>query len=272
MSDALTSREYKTILKKERFSDAEQGVSDFWERVGKHTTAILEEPWKRKERLVWYSDTTDHQLKRKHSYSFRERRKLDDDGKLEKRRKVSLKFRADSEAEQARLDFMPTKGKEPDQKFETDVILDVDAHGAATDPRVRYSRSGAAEFKMKEKFRTIADVALVFPVLRDLGLGDAELKTVRKIYALEHKFENGRLALGDCEAEVAFTVWYESDRKASPGDLLLAEFSFDFDISSSCDNAAHEEARRVLKSLGSADWMKKGGETKTEIVYGPPPE
>ena len=96
----VDSKEYKILLRVERFADQACGVHQFWSRVvavaGEIPLPVNGSMTKRKERRVQFLDTKDFDLRERHQHVFRIRTSLESDGTEKNRKKITLKYRGEN--------------------------------------------------------------------------------------------------------------------------------------------------------------------------------
>jgi len=228
MKQHVISREYKVMLKKERFiglqADLLEQAGDFWHAFEDSIQDIVfdtDGSLKRveKERIVRFYDTADRRL-RENNYVLRERIDLNS-GK----REVTLKFRHPDryiyqDREMAAADI--ENGK---TKFEEDIKL----------PFTKlYSFSTKQSVADGKSLNKLKDLAQLYPDLKD------RLKPYRKGEAIEvvKDFAAREVVITGAdfqirkspkvEAECALIAWYdEAGEKDRP---VVVEFSFKYEI------------------------------------------
>ena len=264
-ADVLTrvdSKEYKLLLRVEQFADRTKGVNQFWSGVlgvaEQIQLPVSGSMTKLKERRVRFLDTKDFCLWKKYHFIFRERIDLESDGTEEKRKKVTLKYRAEDIDAAAAIDVSSTTGKKREEKLEEDI----------SPPRVsKFSKSGSTEIKTKKKLKKVSDMADAFPVLKELPIQDKKVLTVNGFQAHEIKIEGVEVTLnGEHKAEASFSFWY--DQKAD-GSLLAAEFSFDYEVGPGVAATVDQRADCFFAAIQNKlnEWIDKNAKTKTHIAY-----
>lgn len=263
----LDSREYKVLLRRDRFEDRAAGAEDFWDLVVETAKGAPIEVERadsdEKSRRVWFLDTRDFALREQTGFVFRERLGLKDSGAPKKSKKVTLKYRGADRALAASLELAATEGEELEQKLEEDVVF----RGAPDAPVVRkLSKSGNAKLPRTRGFVAVVDVADLFPAVSELvaDLRHDGVAVVNHFMAHEVKRDAGTVALGgECEAEASFSFWY-----AGEGEPLVAEFSFGYEVEPDCTEAGVDaRAEGLLIALGGSDWRDPNSKTKTEVAY-----
>jgi len=270
-ADGLTSREYKVLLRSERFGSPADAANEFWDLALQtaiesevRATGTMDE---RKEREVSFRDTPKHRLRCEYKLVYRERVKLKD-GELDDEKKVTLKFRGDDQEEAAEQDVSPAMGKEEPTKLEEDIVPEFEGDTVALDPR--YSHSGTTEIDTSEMMKKIKHLRQVYPTLEGLSIkGKKRLSRVNDFTAHEVKIEGGGLVFGvSTESDASFSLWHEDDPK---GPLLAAEFSFSYDLedqSEGAEAAARSFFLKLVERGRAADWVDPDPRTKTSIAYG----
>ena len=270
----LTSREYKLMLRTDRFSGAEsdcrKAVASFWQAAGGHlqkagveTAGKLEHAAPDKQRRIVFLDTADKALFRQAGLVCRLRRRLD----AEEPWTETLKFRHGDRLLSGAQAFRLREKKKKKGKFEEDVK----AAGSADAPAFRalFSRSVDARLEQREEVATIGDLLQPFSGLSRLPLpsDDAAVVEVGALRIVEHVYEGGALRLpADVEAESAMIVWWREGEAQSP---VAAEFSFRFALEKGAVEVdVAERAWRALSVLHGSDWAVPDGTTKTALVYG----
>ena len=263
----LDSREYKLLLRRDRFADRAGGAQDFWDLV-EQTADDLQievesaEP-DEKRRRVWFLDTRDFAQRLGHGLVFRERLGLKKSGKAKKSKTVTLKYRGPDQTLAAALDLSASEGEEGKQKLEEDVVFS----GPPALVR-KLSKSGSTKLPRTRGFATAGDIADLFPEAGEIvaDIRQDFVAVVNHFFAQEIKRDAGTIELDDhCEAEASFSFWYDWDEE---GPLEVAEFSFGYEIEPDCTEAEIDsEAQRLLIALGRSGWPDPEPRTKTQVAY-----
>ncbi len=265
----LDSKEYKLLLRVDRFCDLAAGAKAYWKGVDElgdelqiHVRGEVDDD-KPSKRIVRFLDTEGFELRETHGYVFRERIALKRDGSKKKRKQITLKFRSADAALAKSKDVSSVAGDEDDrgEKFEEDIVAPRES---------RFSHSGETEVKTKTEFDEVDDIKDAFPGLASLQFQDQEILVVNGFKAHEVKMDAGKITLSDHhKAEASFTFWYD---QPADGNLLVAEFSFDYDVKrgNSDDRIlATRRADELFKKLQSDlhQWRDESAQTKTSIAY-----
>jgi hypothetical protein len=263
----VTSREYKVMLRANRFDGDEQQmrslVDEFWTAV----SGILDTLGipvdgaftdVKARRLIRFFDTDEHKLNAE-QYIVREREDIDTG-----EREVTLKFRHPDRYVAADRQMDPVDKRDAKTKFEEDV----------KPPFVSvYSFSTTQPLASGRVLEQIEDVAELFP-----GLGDdleelpadAPLVLVSDFVGREIVLEGASILLGkrDIASECAIVVWYdEGEQDTTP---VVAEFSFKY--GNELEDYQGSVARDAYAVLGVlqdafAEWVDPSPVTKTAFVY-----
>ena len=261
------SREYKVMLKPERFEGTEDeirlAVDDFWQTVGElleeldiPTEGAFDEV--KAHRRIRFFDTAERGLNGRR-YILRERIDVESE-----ERQVTLKYRhVDRYVAQDR--DMDAKNEQDGQsKFEEDVKPPfVSVFSCSTTVKVDADRELRHVEKLMEMFPGLAEE------LEDID-SSGDLTVVQDFCANELVLVGASVLLGkrDIEAECAMVIWHDDDDVETPP--VCVEFSFryeneDEDYRGSVARDAHD----VLQALGSrlTDWVHPEPVTKTAFVY-----
>jgi hypothetical protein len=264
----VRSREYKVMLKPERFAGTEEesrrAVDEFWREVGR-LLAELDIPTEgsfdevKAHRRIRFFDTAERGFNGRR-YIFRERIDVESD-----ERQVTLKYRhVDRYVAQDR-DMDPKGDDEAESKFEEDVKPPfVSVFSYSTSVKIDADRDFGQVEKVMDLFPGLADE------LEDMD-SSGDLAVVRDFCAQELVLVGATVLLGkrDIEAECAMVIWHDDDDVETPP--VCVEFSFkyeneDEDYSGTVTKDAHD----VLQALGSklTEWVHPEPVTKTAFVYG----
>jgi len=267
----LNSREYKILLKPQKFVDRQAGYRAVW-NIAKAVAESLgievreaRRPFREIRRKVYFLDTPDHDL-RKHGYVLRVRVKYNGD-KPRKEYNLTLKYRSTDFEKSSQADItVALGGYKTKAKFEADITPKKDSLGTL---RFIYSKSVKVKKLDFNPGNTLGDYAKIFPVLGKLGIPlDKKLEIVNGFIVDERKVSPGMLVFGGgINGMVDITTWYEFGDTSEP---FVAEFSYDFRIRSHNElvDQGIENATRYFKALQFAlkDWYYPEG-TKTGYVY-----
>ncbi len=266
----VNSREYKILLKPERFADRQAGYKAVWE-IAKAVADSMgfkvreaRNPFKEYRRMVLFLDTPDHDF-RKHGYVLRKRVKYNGD-KPRKEYELTLKYRSTELDKSAAADItVKLGGYKIKSKFEADITPIKDSLGTV---RFIYSKSVKVKKLDFDPGNTVGDYAKIFPVLGKLGIPlDKKVEVVNGFVVDERKVSPGMIMFGGVNGMADITTWYEFGDTAVP---FVAEFSYDFRIRSHNElvDKGIENATKYFKALQFAlkDWYYPEG-TKTGYVY-----
>lgn len=262
----VTSREYKVMLRPDRFDGDEAQmrakVDEFWAALA---TALeqLDIPCEggftdiKARRLIRFFDTDEHRLNAD-QYIVRERQDVDTGD-----REVTLKFRHPDRYVAADRE-MDCVGDDFKTKFEEDVkppFISV------------FSFSTTQPLQSGHVLQQVADVADLFPGLPDAVdelPTDTPLVLVSDFVAHEIVLEGAEILLGkrDIVSECAVVVWYdEGEKDTTP---VVAEFSFKYgDEMEDYRGSVARDAYAVLGLLQETmtDWVDPKPITKTAFVF-----
>jgi hypothetical protein len=277
---SVTSREYKLMLRADRFHDRRGGAQAYWSLVrflalDKAGGQIYKEQDEELRRTTWYLDTPGTELNR-HGFALRVR----EEQGAEKRFKVTLKFRGADRYVSACQDLScREKVKKGDDKFEEDILPPFLS---------KFARSASFETDELPRIETMGQVIDLFPGLARLGIPQTTpIEIVNRFQAHEVAQRLGQLAFSlapgvevdkpDFVVKCCLTFWYllgEGDEWP-----LTAEFSFDYDLPKA--DAAHSDRLEhfppeivvgsgvLFQSLQrQVGWLESEGSTKTAYAFG----
>jgi hypothetical protein len=268
MQQPVVSREYKVMLRPQRFAGDEKSLRatarafwrDFAQALGSRvvrTEGDLAEV--KSQRLIRFFDTKQQRLNQSH-YVFRERKDL-----AAGEREVTLKFRHPDRHVAADRDMTPGQRAKAKTKFEEDIKA----------PFVSlYSFSSTLRVKEKKTFGNLEDVARMFTdvprrlpeftpketlevvngfTAREVVLGGATVRISRK-----------RKAAAEC----ALIVWYDHQKKNDRP--VAVEFSYRYgDKREAYGGATSRRAFDAFHVLAGLEaWVDPKPRTKTAFVYG----
>jgi hypothetical protein len=264
------SREYKVMLRPERFAGSEdevrETVGSFWADVGRVLDG-LDVPTDgsfdtvKARRRIRFLDTEDRLLDG-NRYLFRERVDVETD-----EREMTLKFRHPDRYVAEDRDMDAEKGHDDvETKFEEDV----------KPPFVSvFSYSTTVVVDADREFERLGAVFDFFPGLAD-GLrdpaSDGALTVVRDFCARELVLEGAFLLLGrrDAEAECAMVIWHD-DADGESATPCCVEFSFKYgDDDEDYKGSVARDAHDVLRALAAElpEWVHPEPTTKSLLVFG----
>ncbi len=270
MKQIVSSREYKVMLKAERFTGSESDLlgsaEDFWSAFKSaiadsvlDTDGSLDEIEKR--RTVRFYDTQDHHRLRKNDYVFRERCDCDTN-----ERQVTLKFRHPDRYIAQDRNMAAADEDIGKTKFEEDI----------KHPFLKlFSFSTKQPIPKDKNLNRMDDPFGLFPGLKDRLIPavdeDEPIDVVGGFTARELVVTGADFQIGEdpkVEAECGLIAWYDDGGDhAVP---LLVEFSFKYkDKKEAYDGKVAQRAYDVFQSLVKRlpEWTKPKGQTKTAYVY-----
>lgn len=295
-AEDIDSREYKIMLDASAFiGDYEGNLGDaikaLQESLAVEITAAgleLEKELEPEEiRFVQFLDTKDKDL-RTHGFVLRKRGdlELDDNGEWkikDGKTKYTLKFRsiyAETAAgkDVAILDDDTYDLSKVKEKFEEDVTI-----GTGIDDWVSiYSVSGSGRDKnssngMNNKdaivLKNLDDAANLYPGLTS-GLaeegyifdtfGAPNLKAVSGLTIHERTYEGAEVDLGEVDADLALTAWYEKESDYTTP--AVVELSFDYKTDDE-DEEVKANAAKLYQAMLELELVDIESTTKTAFVY-----
>jgi hypothetical protein len=266
--DEVHYREYKIILRPDRFARAES-FHELWHLV-RHTAReqdvalFKDEVGDNRVREVLFYDTPAFDL---YNRSFILRRRtvyrngwLDDDGEL------VLKFRHPQQAVAAAVDVRAVGPGTPRVKFKEELLCLRQELGGI---RSLFSHGCSLVSPPTVPGPRLRDAARVFPALAALGAGlDTPIGIVNDLRVEEVLADLGELRFGHgVQAGANVAIW----RRRSTGAPLVGEFAFQIKFQHA--DELHRKARKRADDffrgvqLGARAWVQLGV-TKTGVVYG----
>jgi hypothetical protein len=263
----LTSREYKLMLKPDRFKGSDEKLLEAAAALWGDLAGIIEpnviavsgtDDVRHRRRRVRLLDTADHWL-RANDYVVRERVDLENN-----ERQVTLKFRhADRFISQGRT-MTPAEGFEPDMKFEEDIKAPFQAF---------YSFSSNIILGGQSALETLAHVDELYPGLRGSVDEFPETKgliEVNGLAAYERVIKGTSFQIRrdpEVSAQCALTIWYGSEDSEDP---IISEFSFTYEdekeeYTAKMARRAYDAFMAIQEHLGG--WIERDSMTKTTYVY-----
>ena len=265
--ERVGSREYKVMLRPERFAGSEdecrQAVEAFWADVGR-ALERLEIPTQgsfdevKARRRIRFFDTAELGFNARR-YILRERVEVDGD-----ERQVTLKYRhADRYVAQDRDMKAKGKGDHALTKFEEDL----------KPPFVSvFSYSTTVTIEPDQRFGRVNQVVQLFPGLAEELRGvdtRGDLRQVSDFCARELVLVGAALLFGkrDINAECAMVIWHDDNADGPP---VCLEFSYrygdaDEDYRGSVARDAHDLLDALYTSL--PEWVDPEPKTKTAFIY-----
>jgi len=267
--DVIHYREYKVLLKPDRFTSRE-GFMQFWDAV--HGTIkkydlkveLDENAFHSQVREVLFYDTPRFDLYNNH-YILR-KRTFYDDGWPRADHELTIKYRSPELKDAASVDVRPLAAGHDEIKFKEELLLDrkqlggirsVFSHGCVlTSPKVVLERG-------------IEDIASVFPALGKIDIRpQTSIALVNNVAVEEVQNTMGKIHFGHgFNGKTTIAIW----RSRALEKPLSGEFAFQCkfdrltDVHPSALAASEEFYKQV--QLDCAEWVMLGT-TKTAMVYG----
>ncbi len=267
--DRIQFREFKILLRAERFADPES-FHDFW-KIVKHTARNLgietvksDKTHEHRIREVMFFDTPDYLLYN-NSFILRARR-FYRNGWLAKEHRLALKFRHPDRGVATAVNVHPAIPAVCKIRFKEELLPE---RGKAGGMRAIYSHACVLESPSDVFNQRVRDIATVFPVLQHrIGLKPkAPLEVVNNIFIEEVFEEIGRIGFGDkMWAEATVAIWRNRHTEVP----LVGEFGYQLEFDSL--DKLHKRPRELSDELYKAlqhearEWVHLGN-TKTALVY-----
>lgn len=255
----IASREYKVMLRRERFGDVAKALKQFHRELESIASSARCELRGRfdsvSERRISFFDTKDRLLGGNEMILRRRTRK--------KRTEYTLKCRSRDRYLAAAAIVKAGRGLEPDEKFEEDIGPPFAS---------RFSHSNTVEFSRDEApppLKRLGDAARLFPGIKVLcretdATAKTKLRPVNAKEPIEHVYTGPAFRIGGVEAEIALIVWFGGDGE----DVLLAEFSFRYKAKRERFSGKMARAARTLyEVLQKSKWANLDAETKTQFMF-----
>lgn len=257
----ITSREYKLILKAQKFQDRAEGIKNFWEMARTLINDIkVKVQTDEFERQTWYLDTLDFALREQHKVVLRLRESLNKDDAVEY--KLTLKHRDSDRTKSAAQNISVNAKGKVKSKFEEDIVPSTQM----------FAHSTSIKLKKLPTLSNMEAVVKIFPGLATLGLPNETL--IETVHCRRHELVQwvGTLKLGE-GIKMCLSFWYASAEKTALPNVV--EFSFDYDSSTvgqeQFDPQMEETAILFFEALQQqADWVDLNGTTKTAFAYATP--
>lgn len=268
-SDQIQFREYKLLLKPDRFPDS-HSFHKFW-KLAHHAAkdiglklSKMDEDVKPHQREVVFYDTPHFKLYN-HGFILR-KRTFYHHGTPDPRHELVIKFRHPDKQVALSVDPRPLLPCQYTMKFKEEILLPKDG---ALGMRLVYSHNcelDTPNIILTQRFETTADA---FPALKKIDANPkAALGVVNGVTILEYQVDLGILDFGHkLTAKATLAVW----RVRSTNEPLVAEFGYQlkFDSPEAVRRKERELSEFFYTGLQSraADWVQRGT-TKTAIIYG----
>jgi len=266
--DPIQFREYKILLRAERFSDPES--FHVFRRIVKRTAKSLGietrksvKPHEHRIREVLFFDTPDYTLYNNH-FMLRARR-FYRDGWLALDHRLALKFRHPDRDIAAAVNVHPAIPAISKIRFKEELLAE---RGRLGGMRLIYSHGCVLQSPSDVLNQRVQDIAAVFPVLQSIGIAPkATLDVVNNIFIEEVFEEIGRINFGDkVVAEATVAIW----RNRATQVPLVGEFAYqiEFDSLEKLHKRPKELSEALYKTtqLEARDWIHMGN-TKTALIY-----
>ncbi|MHC6527463.1 MULTISPECIES: hypothetical protein [unclassified Vibrio] len=267
-STDITSREYKLLLDTDKFTYQSE-ASD----VANYTVqlaSVISQAINRnvsgnasldKERFVSYWDVPNACTLRTLGYSFRDRVSRYDAND----RDAALKFRSSDRFISAYEDLASNRSK-AESKLEDDLLL-----GSDDDISIKVSHSTKISGYGKN-INKIDDIYDDFPgFAAKYGVIDADtpLNRVGNITMYERRYKGQEIDLGQFDADLVVSLWYDNPAPLPGSKPVIAEASFDYaDNQGEYTPKVVQRAQQAFLAMGKmSDWVKLDGITKTQFVY-----
>lgn len=268
MKQNVVSREYKVMLKKQRFMGSQvnllQRATEFWhdfqasiQDIVIDTDGSLNEI--EKERTIKFYDTADRRIRRG-DYVFRERVDLKTD-----KREVTLKYRHPDRYISQDRDMAAANVDQGKTKFEEDIKL----------PFIKlYSFSTKQPISDDKNLNQLNDPGDLYPDFKKRLKSyqkNEPIQVVNNFTAKEVVITGADFQIRKSpkvEAECALIAWYDAAREEDQP--VVVEFSFKYEnkqeeYGGKACQRAYEVFGRLKDRLG--DWVDPEGATKTAYVY-----
>ncbi|NET59096.1 MAG: hypothetical protein F6K47_24020 [Symploca sp. SIO2E6] len=268
MKQNVVSREYKVMLKAERFVGSQLALIEkakaFWnifkdsiQDIVLDTDGSLNKV--KKERIVKFYDSSEHGL-RANNYVFRERVTLGT-----RKREVTLKYRHPDRYISQDRDLSAANVKKGKTKFEEDIKL----------PFIKlYSFSTKQRISEKKSLNKLKDISELYPALKKrlkVAQANDSIDVVGNFTAREVVIAGADFQIGKSpkrEAECVLIVWY--DEAVEEEKPVVVEFSFKYENErEEYDGKVAQRAYDVFGRFNDilAEWVDLEGPTKTAYVY-----
>lgn len=267
--DDIHYREYKILLRPERFFDPKQ-FEVFWHKIGliatdhKVVVTTSKDAFKRQVREVLFYDTPDYDLYRR-AFILR-KRTFYTDGWPEPEHELTFKFRHPELATAAEIDVTPHLQGTANIKFKEEVLPLKEKLGGM---RSLYSHNCVLLTPGLTLDAGLERISTVFPVLSELCPVDAHtpVSLVNNLPVEEVQVNVGGFDFGHgLVAKATISVWRDRPTETS----IIGEFAFQakFDRYDTLHAKAktHSEAFFVDVQNRMPEWVHLGA-TKTALVY-----
>jgi hypothetical protein len=267
--DVIHYREYKILLKPDRFTSRE-GFMQFWDAV--HATLkkfdlkvdLDKGAFRSQVREVLFYDTPHFDLYNNH-FILR-KRTFYDEGWPRADHELTIKYRSPELKDAASVDVRPMAAGHDEIKFKEELLLDRKQLGGM---RSVYSHGCVLTSPKLVLDRGIEDIATVFPALGKVDIRPlTKISLVNNVAVEEVQNTIGRIHFGHgFNGKTTIAIW----RSRALEKPLSGEFAFQckFDRLTDVHNSSLALSEEFYKQvqLDCADWVMLGT-TKTAMVYG----
>jgi hypothetical protein len=275
----ITGREYKIMLKTDKFKERQQGIADFKEMI-KNQIELINSKGKLKpiyfeentthninsnERLVWYLDTPDFQIE-EHRFLLRIRKEIQvDDNDNEdtsnndnKQYVIDLKSRNADRYISASYDLRTNHliGKNQiDYEFEEDIVPTVENSNSIKKPEFASKFSHSVSFRKSKELDLVSfgDLLSIFPGLSVLNIDpNLELQRVNDFVAKEISVNIGKIKFVDKDKstnDLRLNFWYPQKDDKDKKNPLIIEFSFDYKSKDKKNKSKGSSNEKILEEF-----------------------
>jgi len=275
----ITGREYKIMLKTDKFKERQQGIADFKEMI-KNQIELINSKGKLKpiyfeentthninsnERLVWYLDTPDFQIK-EHRFLLRIRKEIqvdendneDRSNNDNKQYVIDLKSRNADRYISASYDLRTNHliGKNQiDFEFEEDIVPTVENSNSIKKPEFASKFSHSVSFRKSKELDLVSfgDLLSIFPGLSVLNIDpNLELQRVNDFVAKEISVNIGKIKFVDKDKstnDLRLNFWYPQKDDKDKKNPLIIEFSFDYKSKDKKNKSKGSSNEKILEEF-----------------------
>jgi len=275
----ITRREYKIMLKTDKFKEREQGIADF-KGIIKNQIELINSKGKLKpiyfeentthnnnsnERLVWYLDTPDFQIK-EHRFLLRIRKEIqvdendneDRSNNDNKQYVIDLKSRNADRYISASYDLRTNHliGKNQiDFEFEEDIVPTVENSNSIKKPEFASKFSHSVSFRKSKELDLVSfgDLLSIFPGLSVLNIDpNLELQRVNDFVAKEISVNIGKIKFVDKDKstnDLRLNFWYPQKDDKDKKNPLIIEFSFDYKSKDKKNKSKGSSNEKILEEF-----------------------
>jgi len=266
---ALDSREFKILLKAEKFTDSRNGAETIWKQI--KTFAVSkgfkvsesDDAYSENIREIVFLDTKNLDFFKK-NLIIRKRTKYSG-STLSSNYELTIKLRVDDLKDAESSDVSSRDGLDSKSKFEEDIGMSNDIVGSM---RSVYSLSNSVKKLTFEQGIKVKDYCDIFPSLTKAGINQEEdIYTVNDIVIKEYVYEPGEIKFGaGMKVTAEITVWFKAD-ETNP---FIAEFSFKYKLGKKIiSNESVKACEDFFKTLQPVlSESIHSGFTKTKMIYG----